>query len=378
MGPIEISQKRIEANRRNALLSTGPKTAEGKAKSRRNSLVHGLAGEGAVLPEDTMQAVRERAEQWNSSLRPANAFEMGLVETIAIESIRIDRCRVEEQLARDFRARQTNDCWADERKAEAARLARSLPARPDETASRLSVTAPGCEWLIGRWQALGHALDKTGAWTDEQRTMALDLLGVDLAARDMPMFLDVDDDATSLGARQALVDDQLERLHARKESSLDDIEDDRREAAAKGLFTVEDPALVLLRRYETASFRRMKWALDQMHKGNKTRPDDHGFGKRDFDPPAWKGPNPAAVPNFPAPRQMPSGPGAGAERTHSGAERSQFDPRGHFARAIEPAPQAEPPAQSPPENAPQAVRSQRPDRLARQRRQAAMAQLVAC
>jgi hypothetical protein len=30
MGPIEVSQKRIDANRRNALRSTGPKTVEGK------------------------------------------------------------------------------------------------------------------------------------------------------------------------------------------------------------------------------------------------------------------------------------------------------------------------------------------------------------
>ena len=37
------SQKRIEANRRNAQTSTGPRTAEGKAKSASNSTVHGFS-----------------------------------------------------------------------------------------------------------------------------------------------------------------------------------------------------------------------------------------------------------------------------------------------------------------------------------------------
>ena len=37
------SQKRIEANRRNAQKSTGPRTAEGKAKSATNSTIHGFS-----------------------------------------------------------------------------------------------------------------------------------------------------------------------------------------------------------------------------------------------------------------------------------------------------------------------------------------------
>src|ERR1700745_3027999 len=50
------SYRQIEANRRNALLSTGPRTEEGKLESRRNALRHGLTAETVIEiledPED--------------------------------------------------------------------------------------------------------------------------------------------------------------------------------------------------------------------------------------------------------------------------------------------------------------------------------------
>ncbi len=42
------SFRQIEANRRNARLSTGPTTEEGKKKSRRNAVRHGLTAETVI------------------------------------------------------------------------------------------------------------------------------------------------------------------------------------------------------------------------------------------------------------------------------------------------------------------------------------------
>jgi hypothetical protein len=45
------SERQIEANRRNARQSTGPRTASGKARSRQNAFRHGLSR--AAISEDT-------------------------------------------------------------------------------------------------------------------------------------------------------------------------------------------------------------------------------------------------------------------------------------------------------------------------------------
>ena len=42
------SYRQVEANRRNALRSTGPRTEDGKLQSRRNAVRHGLTAETVI------------------------------------------------------------------------------------------------------------------------------------------------------------------------------------------------------------------------------------------------------------------------------------------------------------------------------------------
>ena len=48
--PRKTSQKQIEANRRNAQRSTGPRTEEGKGRSSRNAVRHGVYGSPVPVP----------------------------------------------------------------------------------------------------------------------------------------------------------------------------------------------------------------------------------------------------------------------------------------------------------------------------------------
>ncbi len=56
---MAASEAQILANRRNAALSTGPTSAEGKERSRRNALKHGLAAT-VVVPEEQVGEVALR------------------------------------------------------------------------------------------------------------------------------------------------------------------------------------------------------------------------------------------------------------------------------------------------------------------------------
>jgi hypothetical protein len=53
------SQSRIDVNRRNAQLSTGPRTPQGKAAVRYNGLGHGLTARHAVLAGENPAAFEE-------------------------------------------------------------------------------------------------------------------------------------------------------------------------------------------------------------------------------------------------------------------------------------------------------------------------------
>jgi len=89
----------IAANRRNALKSTGPRTAAGKAASSRNGLRHGLTSRRAVVRgEDAQDFERFRAEL-RSALAPRDAREEVLAETVVYAAWRMRRAwRAEAQL----------------------------------------------------------------------------------------------------------------------------------------------------------------------------------------------------------------------------------------------------------------------------------------
>lgn len=56
------SQRQTDANRRNALLSTGPRTEEGKQASRQNAIRHGLTAETVIGIEDAAEYTAFEAE----------------------------------------------------------------------------------------------------------------------------------------------------------------------------------------------------------------------------------------------------------------------------------------------------------------------------
>jgi len=72
--------RKAEANRKNAQRSTGPRTAEGKARVAQNAITHGLLSEKALLPDEDPQALEALAEAMRAAWKPEGAQEDLLVD----------------------------------------------------------------------------------------------------------------------------------------------------------------------------------------------------------------------------------------------------------------------------------------------------------
>ena len=87
-GKSSVSSAKLEANRRNAQRSTGPKTPEGKLQSRRSALKHGILASDWLITEGDGAENAAEFEEFLATLRedlePVGALEGILVEKIAI------------------------------------------------------------------------------------------------------------------------------------------------------------------------------------------------------------------------------------------------------------------------------------------------------
>ncbi|HEY3453680.1 MAG TPA: hypothetical protein VGK64_03700 [Bryobacteraceae bacterium] len=86
-----VSPARLAANQRNALLSSGPKTTAGKAKSSLNAVKTGLTGRTVLLPTDDAAAYERHIAAFERELRPVGPQESALVHSLAAIAWRLDR-----------------------------------------------------------------------------------------------------------------------------------------------------------------------------------------------------------------------------------------------------------------------------------------------
>jgi hypothetical protein len=85
------SEKKAQANRQNALKSTGPKTPEGKDAVRLNAMKYGLLCQEVLLPGEDEEALRELSEHLWTELKPVGEMENLLVDRIIASHWRLRR-----------------------------------------------------------------------------------------------------------------------------------------------------------------------------------------------------------------------------------------------------------------------------------------------
>ena len=77
------SIRQIKANRQNALKSSGPRTAAGKAQSGRNAVTHGLTAQNVLLSYEDPNAFAQLRQDVLTSLNPQSVFEAQLADRAA-------------------------------------------------------------------------------------------------------------------------------------------------------------------------------------------------------------------------------------------------------------------------------------------------------
>ena len=87
--PLALTPRRIEANRRNAMRSTGPRSPEGKAKVARNAIKHGFFVAQERWSPSQHRDFEEILDGLRDDLQPQGVLEETCVQTMAQSYVRM-------------------------------------------------------------------------------------------------------------------------------------------------------------------------------------------------------------------------------------------------------------------------------------------------
>jgi hypothetical protein len=94
-----ISERKLGANRRNAQLSTGPRTPEGKSRTSLNSVLHGVRARHAVLILEQWPEFRQLCAELMEEWQPQTHTERFQVEQMAVIQWKLGRLDAAENSA---------------------------------------------------------------------------------------------------------------------------------------------------------------------------------------------------------------------------------------------------------------------------------------
>jgi hypothetical protein len=259
------TDRQIEANRRNAARSSGPKTDAGEARSRANATRHGLAGESSEVEAGRSAAFEARRAAWAAEYRPEGEAGRWALDRAVAASLRIERCERAVDGAIEAGAERARLAWDQDRAIEAATLIGRLARDPGLVARQLEATRQGVDLLIERWDGLIGALDANGQWSEAEAASALDLLGVPSDLRAGRTAIDGPEGIAPVATRRDLAVEEIERLEELRDASMTRLDDlDRRQAMAGDSALLGNPARLALR-YEREAWRRYRESMKQLN-----------------------------------------------------------------------------------------------------------------
>ena len=176
-----VSDRKRNANQANALKSTGPNTAAGKAISRLNAITHGLTAQMVVLPTENQADFDAQRLGWIEDWKPQSQTRLDLVEHAVVLSWRLKRCvRVETgRLTKLAQAAATT--FDNDLKDRLVRGLQLMVVQPMAGLEALGNDPEGIQMLIGYWKGLEQTVRETPQlWNDYTLTHArlMNLIGL--------------------------------------------------------------------------------------------------------------------------------------------------------------------------------------------------------
>jgi hypothetical protein len=103
------TESQIDANRRNAESSTGPRTDDGKSRASRNAVTFGIYSAADFVRPDEAQTYQLFCQHFRKDLRPEGPLEQTLAAEIIHAAWRLRRCAVAESQMEPPAGNETED-----------------------------------------------------------------------------------------------------------------------------------------------------------------------------------------------------------------------------------------------------------------------------
>ncbi len=148
------SDAQLESNRKNAQMSTGPRSPEGKARSRENAYKHGLTGEGVVLPHEDAEQFDNLVDTLEAEMRPKNTLARECLSRLALLMLKMTRAALHETKCIAHNQRKAEAEFDAARLSESDHLISWIANEPATNARRLRRSPEGLDLLIGAIKGL--------------------------------------------------------------------------------------------------------------------------------------------------------------------------------------------------------------------------------
>ena len=180
--------------------------------------VAGPAPADAKLVFDPKALVDRWKAHYTRIYQPCSPIEDQFVQMMAFAAFQVDNYTRYRKILLERVTESADECWKEDRREAAEKLATTLPKAPGRVTKALEKTKQGAEWKIERWMQLHLRLTRVKAWSEDERKHAFDLLGIPSRSRRKSTVVPAGTDVQGLSR---LVSQEIRRLRELVDTVLD-------------------------------------------------------------------------------------------------------------------------------------------------------------